>query len=70
MGKGVGMKYLFSCTKCSKKENRDIPMNQYDTEKNKQICTCGAKMERVIEWSGIAEGSGSGWFGKAGSNVI
>ena len=64
------MKYLFTCKKCHKKENRDIPMNQYDTEKNKQICTCGAKMERVIEWSGIAEGKGDGWHGKAGSNVI
>ena len=48
------MKYLFSCTKCQKKESRDIPMNKYDTEKNNQICSCGAKMERVIEWSGIA----------------
>ena len=45
-------------------------MNQYDTEKNNQICICGAKMERVIEWSGIAEGKGDGWFGKAGGNVI
>lgn len=64
------MFYLFTCKNCHKKENRDIPMNQYDKEKNNQICTCGSKMERVIEWSGIAEGSGSGWFGKAGSNVI
>lgn len=66
------MKYLFSCTNpnCNKKENRDIPMNLYDKEKDKQVCPCGAKMERVIEWSGIAEGSGGGWFGKAGSNVI
>lgn len=67
------MKYLFSCTnsKCQKKESRDIPMNLYEKEKNNQICTCGAKMERVIEWSGIAESSNmNGWYGKAGSNVI
>ena len=65
------MHYLFSCTKCNKKENRDIPINKYDTEKNKQICSCGAKMQRVIEWAGIAESSNmNGWFGKAGSNVI
>ena len=66
------MKYLFSCTntKCRKKENRDIPMNLYDTEKDKQICSCGARMERVIEWTGVAEGKGDGWFGKAGSNVL
>ena len=65
------MFYLYSCPKCHKKENRDIPINKYDTEKNKQICSCGAKMQRVIEWSGIAESSNmNGWFGKAGSNVI
>ena len=67
------MKYLFSCTNlnCNKKENRDIPMNLYDNEKDKQFCSCGAKMERVIEWSGVAESSNmNGWFGKAGSNVI
>ena len=66
------MNYLFSCTnpKCNKKENRDISMQNYDKEKNNQICSCGAKMQRVIEWTGIAEGNGSGWFGKAGSNVI
>ena len=64
------MFYLFCCNSCHKKENRDIPMNEYDKEKNIQICSCGAKMQRVIEWSGIAEGSGDGWFGKAGSNVI
>lgn len=65
------MKYLFSCTKCKKKENRDIPIQNYDEQKNKQICSCGAKMHRVIEWTGIAESSNmNGWFGKAGSNVI
>jgi predicted nucleic acid-binding Zn ribbon protein len=64
------MNYLFSCKKCSKKEYRDIPMKEYNKEKNNQICTCGVKMERVIEWAGIAEGKGEGWYGKAGGNVI
>lgn len=52
------MKYLFSCTKCNKKENRDIPMNLYDKEKNNQICSCGSKMQRVIEWTGVASDIG------------
>ena len=64
------MKYLFICNKCKKKENREILMKDYDTEKNKQVCSCGSKMERVIEWGGIAEGKGEGWYGKAGGNVI
>ena len=65
------MNYLFFCKKCSRKEYRDIPMKEYDKEKNNQICSCGGKMERVIEWSGIAESSNmNGWYGKAGSNVI
>ena len=65
------MNYLFKCTNCKKQKIRDIPMKEYDKEKNNQICSCGAKMERVIEWSGIAESSNmNGWYGKAGSNVI
>ena len=65
------MNYLYLCTKCKKKENRDIPMHLYDKEKDKQICSCGAKMQRVIEWNGIAESSNmNGWFGKNGSAVI
>lgn len=65
------MNYLFKCSKCNKQESRDIPMKEYDKEKNNQICSCGSKMKRVIEWSGIAESSNmNGWYGKAGSNVI
>ena len=65
------MLYLFSCSSCHKNESRDIPMNIYDKEKNNQICSCGAKMERVIEWSGIAESSNnSGWCGKSTGNAI
>ena len=65
------MFYLFFCEKCNKNENRDIPMNLYDKEKNNQICSCGAKMQRVIEWSGIAESSNmNGWCGKSTGNAI
>ena len=65
------MFYLFNCSKCHKNESRDIPMDKYDKEKNNQICSCGAKMQRVIEWSGIAESSNSnGWCGKSTGNAI
>ena len=55
------MLYRFQCTECKCEE-----------EKEKQTCSnCGAKMQRVIEWSGFAKGSGEGWFGKSdGSNAI
>lgn len=63
--------YTFRCTSCKKQEERNIPMNQYDTEKNNQICSCGAKMQRVIEWSGIAESSNmNGWCGKSTGSTI
>ena len=65
------MQYLFACSNCHKNESRDIPMNLYDKEKNNQICSCGSKMQRVIEWSGIAESSNSnGWCGKSTGNTI
>ena len=35
-------------------------------EKNESLCPeCKEKMERVIEWNGIATGNGGGWFGKS-----
>lgn len=47
-------------------------MSEYDSQKNSQICpVCYAidsnqvLLKRVLEWSGIASGSGSGWFGKS-----
>lgn len=53
-------------------------MSDYDSQKNKQICpVCYAVdsnqvlLKRVIEWTGIASGSGSGWFGRSdGSKSI
>ena len=60
------MLYRFQCTECKCEEEKEIAVKEYDTEKEKQLCSnCGAKMQRVIEWSGIATGSGEGWFGKS-----
>ena len=68
------MKYLFKCTNadCKCEEEKEIPIKEYDKEKTKQTCSnCGAKMNRVIEWEGIADSSNmNGWFGKAGGSVI
>lgn len=66
------MYYRFICTECKCEEEKNISVSDYDTEKEKQVCSnCGAKMQRVIEWGGIATGSGEGWFGKSdGSNAI
>lgn len=68
------MFYKFICTNksCGAEEEKEIAVKDYDTEKGKQTCSnCGAKMQRVIEWHGIATGSGAGWFGKSdGSNAI
>lgn len=60
------MKYCFRCEKCNDIQNIEISMNDYDKLKDKQICSkCGAALKRVIEWNGIATGSGDGWFGKS-----
>lgn len=64
------MNYLFKCNKCGKKQERDIPMSEYDKRKNNQVCECGGKMQRVIQWQGIAEGGGDGWCGKKGTKTI
>ena len=47
-------------------------MSEYDKRKNSNLCpVCYAVdsnqviMQRVIEWTGIASGSGEGWFGRA-----
>ena len=65
------MVYKFKCKACNKEEEKEIPIKEYDKEKTKQTCSnCGAKMGRVIEWQGIAQGWGEGWFGARGGNVI
>lgn len=64
------MNYRFNCEKCRKSTEIDIPIDKYDSEKDKQVCECGGKLSRVIEWQGWAKASGDGWYGKNGSNVI
>ena len=66
------MVYKFKCKACNKEEEKEIPIKEYDKEKTKQTCSnCGSKMDRVIEWEGIADSSNmNGWFGKAGGSVI
>lgn len=67
------MLYKFRCPSCNYTTEIDIPIAEYDNQKNKQICpVCYAidsnqvLLKRVIEWSGIASGTGDGWFGKSG----
>ena len=65
------MIYRFSCENCKKNFEVEIPMDAYKKEKDNQFCPiCNSKMTRVLEWTGVAIGSGDGWFGKKGGNVI
>lgn len=68
----VKMIYKFKCKTCNKEEGKEIAIKEYDKEKTKQVCSvCGSKMDRVLEWTGIAEATNmNGWFGKAGGSVI
>ena len=69
--KGEKMFYKFKCENCGKAQEVEIAIKDYDKEKDKQNCSCGGKLERVIEWTGIATAEGSGWFGKSdGSKAI
>lgn len=69
------MKYRFFCTNknCGAEEEKEIAIKDYDEQKEKQVCSsCGGKMQRLLEWKGIATSSNNnGWFGKSdGSNAI
>ena len=72
------MTYKFCCPECKKTFDIDIPMAEYDSLKDKQLCpVCLALdsnqilLKRVIEWNGIASGNGEGWFGRSdGSTAI
>ena len=72
------MLYTFKCPSCNYATEIDIPMSEYGEQKNSQICpVCYAVdsnqvlMHRVIEWTGIASGSGEGWYGRSdGSKAI
>ena len=71
IGERIKMEYKFHCSHCKKDFLIDIPIRDYDKEKTNQFCkNCGNPLRRVLEWNGIAEGSGAGWYGKKGSNVI
>ena len=65
------MYYNFKCKNCHKLHPVDIPMADYDKEKDNQVCPdCKGKMERVIEWQGIATSSGGGWCGRSDGKAI
>lgn len=65
------MKYNFKCQDCKKTFDIEISMKDYDKEKNNQKCPeCNGKMDRVIEWQGIATGNGYGWCGKSDGKAI
>lgn len=65
------MFYKFKCTQCAKVFDVGIPIKDYDKYKDRQKCPeCNGKMKRVIEWEGIASGSGDGWCGKSSGNAI
>ena len=68
--KGEKMFYKFKCESCGKVPEVEIAIKDYDKEKDKQECSCGGKLKRVIEWSGIAQGNGQGWCGKSSGNTI
>ena len=49
------MTYQFSCEQCSKTIEVEIPMSEYNSQKDKQFCPdCNSKLKRVIEWNGMA----------------
>ena len=53
------MFYKFRYQKCKKLHEIDIKMADYDKEKNNQVCPeCNGKMQRVIEWEGLASHRG------------
>lgn len=60
------MNYKFYCKTCNMEHELDIPIEKYIDLKDKQKCPyCKKKLERIIEWTGVATGSGQGWFGKS-----
>ena len=40
--------YLYQCTACEKKEERNVPIAKRDN----QDCDCGHEMERLIRFTG------------------
>lgn len=65
------MKYNFKCTNCGREQEKEICIKDYDKVKNSQTCdNCGGTLKRIIEWQGIASGSGEGWCGKSTGSAI
>lgn len=64
------MVYRFRCMSCGAEEEKEIRMEDYPMQKDRQVCGCGGKMKRVIEWQGFAKGGGAGWCGKSTGNAI
>lgn len=57
------MRYDFKCPKCGTIEERSIAIDDYDKEKNNQICSkCKGHMQRIIEFDGSI-GLCSGMYG-------
>lgn len=60
------MFYKFKCEKCNTTVERQIPIDDYDKEKNNQKCNnCGNTLVRVIEFEG-AFGNTGGYDSVAG----
>lgn len=57
------MTYQFKCEKCNNIEDKTIAIDDYDKEKNNQICSkCNSRMERVLGFDGSISLS-SGMYG-------
>lgn len=47
------MFYTFECKSCKTSKEVNIPMSDYDKEKDNQYCdNCKQKLTRVLEWTG------------------
>ena len=54
--------YIFECAKCKNAEEREILMQNYEAEKENQICKCGNKMQRVFQPIGATIYNCSGFY--------
>lgn len=42
------MRYDFKCNVCGKTEEREIDIDRILEEKDRQICSCGGKMQKLF----------------------
>lgn len=55
--------YDFRCAECGNIEEKKIPMAEYDTLKESQVCTkCSGKMTRRVDGKAQFSLSGNGWY--------